>query len=271
MQSNSSCGEPNLSETLIRLRGREVLNPSAENCVTHPNLFEVDAMKAAILNEFKEQLSIEEVARPAPGAHEVLIEVQACGVCHSDLHVANGDWPQIVPITKKPLILGHEISGRVVEKGASVDHLELGDRVGVPWVHWTCGECEFCREGNENLCVKQQITGVTVDGGYAEFVKAPASHALKIPDELSCIDAAPLFCAGVTVYRALRHAKIQPGQRLAVFGVGGLGHLAVQIGQGLGATVSAIDVSEEKLEQARGLGASVTLNAAIVNGASRPF
>src|SRR6266404_431538 len=133
MQSNSSCGEPNLSETLIRLRGREVLNPSAENCVTHPNLFEVDAMKAAILNEFKEQLSIEEVARPAPGAHEVLIEVQACGVCHSDLHVANGDWPQIVPITKKPLILGHEITGCVVEKGASVNQLELGDRVGVPW------------------------------------------------------------------------------------------------------------------------------------------
>src|SRR5258708_15260967 len=222
-------------------------------------------MKAAILNEFKKQLSIEEVTRPTPGAHEVLIEAQACGVCHSDLHVANGDWPQIVPITKKPLILGHEITGRVVEKGASVNQLKLGERVGVPWVHWTCGECEFCREGNENLCAKQQITGVTVDGGYAEFVKAPASHALKIPDELSCIDAAPLFCAGVTVYRALRHAKIQPGQRLAVFGFGGLAHLAVQIRQRLEATVSAIDVSEEKLEHGRGLGASVALNAATVN------
>jgi len=222
-------------------------------------------MKAAILHEFKQPLTIEEVARPKPDAHELLIEVQACGVCHSDLHVASGDWPQIVPITKKPLILGHEIAGRVVEKGAAVHHLELGDSVGVPWVHWTCGECEFCREENENLCVKQQITGVTVDGGYAEFVKAPASHALKIPDELSCIEAAPLFCAGLTVYRALKHAKIEPGQRLAVFGVGGLGHLAVQIGVGLGATVSAIDVSEEKLEQARSLGASVTLNAAVVN------
>jgi len=222
-------------------------------------------MKAAILHEFKRPLSIEEVDRPKPGAHEVLIEVEACGVCHSDLHVADGDWPQIVPITKKPLILGHEIAGRVVEKGASVEHLELGDRVGVPWVHWTCGECEFCREGNENLCRKQQITGVTVDGGYAEFVKAPASHALKIPEGLSCIDAAPLFCAGVTVYRALNHAGIQPGQRLGVFGVGGLGHLAVQIGLGLGAAVSAIDVSDEKLEQARGLGASLTLNAAKAN------
>ena len=218
-------------------------------------------MKAAILHEFKKPLTIEDVVRPTPAAHEVLIEVQACGVCHSDLHVADGDWPQLIPITKRPLILGHEITGCVVEKGGSVNHLELGDRVGVPWVHWTCGECEFCREGNENRCVKQQITGVTVDGGYAEFVKAPASHALKIPDELSCIDAAPLFCAGVTVYRALKHAGIQPGQRLAVFGVGGLGHLAVQIGQGLGATISAIDVSDEKLEHARGLGASVTLNA----------
>lgn len=222
-------------------------------------------MKAAILREFKTPLSLEDVERPKPGAHEVLIEVEACGVCHSDLHVANGDWPQIVPITKTPLILGHEIAGRVVEKGTSVNDLEVGDRVGVPWVHWTCGECEFCREGNENLCVKQQITGVTVDGGYAEFVKAPASHALKIPDGLSCIDAAPLFCAGVTVYRALQHAKIQPGQRLAVFGVGGLGHLAVQIGGRLGAIVTAIDVSEEKLAHARSLGASVALNAASSN------
>jgi alcohol dehydrogenase, propanol-preferring len=222
-------------------------------------------MKAAILRELKRPLSIEEAAEPQPDADEVLIEVEGCGVCHSDLHVAEGDWPQIVPITKVPLILGHEIAGRVVEKGASVSNLELGDRVGVPWVHWTCGECEFCREGNENLCSKQKITGVTVDGGYAEFVKAPASHALKIPDELSCIEAAPLFCAGVTVYRALKRAKVKPGQRLAVFGVGGLGHLAVQIGHGLGAIVTAIDVTDEKLAQAKELGASVTLNSVTGN------
>src|SRR5258708_5068732 len=219
-------------------------------------------MKAAILNEFKKQLSIEEVARPTPGAHEVLIEVQACGVCHSDLHVANGDWPQIVPITKKPLILGHEITGRVVEKGASVNQLELGERVGVPWVHWTCGECEFCREGNENLCVKQKITGVTVDGGYAEMVKAPGSHVVKIPDAISSVQAAPLFCAGVTVYRALRQANIKPRQRLAGFGVGGLGHIAIQIGRELGAEVTAIDVAADKLEFARSLGAVAAWNAA---------
>src|SRR6202161_2123089 len=192
-------------------------------------------MKAAVLREFKEPLAIEDVIQPKPAAHEVLIEVEACGVCHSDLHLADGDWPQLVPSTKRPLILGHEIAGRVVEKGASVKQLEVGDRVGVPWVHWTCGECDFCREGNENLCVKQQITGVTVDGGYAEFVKAPASHALKIPDGLSCLEAAPRFCAGVTVYRALRRATNERRRRLAIFGVGGLGHLAVQIGHGLGA------------------------------------
>jgi alcohol dehydrogenase, propanol-preferring len=222
-------------------------------------------MKAALLREFKKPLTIEEVDRPKPGAGEVLIEVEACGVCHSDLHVADGDWTQLAGIVKKPLILGHEIAGRVIETGAAVRDLQIGDRVGVPWIHWTCGECEFCREGNENLCTGQQITGVTVDGGYAEFVKAPASHALKIPDGLSLVDAAPLFCAGVTVYRALKQAKVMPGQRLAVFGVGGLGHLAVQIGRGLGADVTAIDILDEKLALAKSLGASSVLNAASTN------
>jgi propanol-preferring alcohol dehydrogenase len=222
-------------------------------------------MKAALLREFKKPLTIEEVDRPKPGAGEVLIQVEACGVCHSDLHVADGDWAQLAGIVKKPLILGHEIAGRVIEKGAAVRDLQIGDRVGVPWIHWTCGECEFCREGNENICTGQQITGVTVDGGYAEFVKAPASHALKIPDGLSSVDAAPLFCAGVTVYRALKKAKVMPGQRLAVFGVGGLGHLAVQIGRGLGADVTAIDISDEKLALAKSLGASTMLNAASTN------
>ncbi len=219
-------------------------------------------MKAAVLHEFRKQLRIEEVPRPAPAANEVLIEVEACGVCHSDLHVADGDWTQLAGIVKRPLILGHEIAGRIVEKGAEVRELEIGDRVGVPWIHWTCGQCEFCREGNENLCVRQKITGVTVDGGYAEFTKAPASHVLKIPDGLSAAEAAPLFCAGVTVYRALKQAKVSPGQRLGIFGVGGLGHIAVQIGRALGAEVTAIDIVDEKLVLAKSLGASHTLNAA---------
>ncbi len=219
-------------------------------------------MKAAILREFKQSLAIEEFDRPKPESHEVLIEVEACGVCHSDLHVADGDWPQLARIVKKPLILGHEITGRVVEKGAAVRDLEVGDRVGVPWLHWSCGDCEVCREGNENLCARQKITGVTVDGGYAEFVKAPASHALKIPDGLSSVEAAPLFCAGVTVFRALKQAQIARGQRLAIFGIGGLGHIAVQIGRALGAEVAAVDISDEKLVLARSLGATHAFNAA---------
>jgi propanol-preferring alcohol dehydrogenase len=222
-------------------------------------------MKAAVLREFKKPLTLEEVGQPRPGVDEVLIRVEACGVCHSDVHVADGDWSQFAKLVKSPLILGHEIVGVVVDKGEEVRHLQIGDRVGVPWIHWTCGECEFCREGNENLCRQQKITGVTVDGGYAEFVKAPASHALRIPDGLSSAQVAPLFCAGVTVYRALKRAAILPGQRLAVFGIGGLGHLALQFGKALGAEVVAIDITEEKLELARTFGASATIDAATNN------
>ncbi|HEV1994473.1 MAG TPA: zinc-dependent alcohol dehydrogenase [Candidatus Acidoferrum sp.] len=218
-------------------------------------------MKAAVLQEFKKPLVIQEVARPTPGPEDILIEVEACGVCHSDLHVADGDWSQLAGIVKKPLILGHEVAGHVVEKGATVRDLHIGDRVGVPWIHWTCGECEWCRGGNENLCPQQKITGVTVDGGYAEFVKAPASHVQRIPDGLSAHDAAPLFCAGVTVYRALHKSQLAPNQRLGIFGVGGLGHLAIQIGRALGAEVIAIDISDEKLALAESLGAASTLNA----------
>ena len=219
-------------------------------------------MKAAVLHAFKTPLSLEEVARPEAGADDVLIEVEVCGVCHSDLHVADGDWTQLAGIVKKPLILGHEIVGRVVERGAAVQSVAVGERVGVPWVQWTCGQCEFCREGNENLCVRQRITGVMVDGGYAEYAKAPASHVVKIPDTLSSEQAAPLLCAGVTVHRALKQAKLRAGQRLAVFGVGGLGHIAVQLGRALGADVTAVDISEEKLALAKSLGATRTLNAA---------
>ena len=222
-------------------------------------------MKAAVLHELKKAMAIEEVDRPKPGDDDVLIKVEACGVCHSDLHVAEGDWKQFAGITKLPLIVGHEIAGKVVEMGAAVRSLKVGDRVGVPWIYWTCGECEFCREGNENLCVKQKITGVTVDGGYAEFIKAPSTHATKIPEAVSSVQAAPLFCAGVTVYRALMQAKPQRGQRLAVFGVGGLGHLAIQVAAHLGLEVSAIDVADEKLALARSLGAANAFNATTAN------
>ena len=218
-------------------------------------------MKAAVLREFQTPLSLEDVDRPIPSADEVLIQVEACGACHSDVHVADGDWTQLLRIIRRPLILGHEIAGRVVQTGDAVHDLRIGDRVGVPWIYWSCGECDFCKAENENLCIRQKITGVTVDGGYAEFVKAPASHTLKIPDGLSSLEAAPLFCAGLTVYRALKNAGPVTGRRLAVFGIGGLGHLAVQLGRIFGAEVTAVDVSDEKLELARKLGAVNTLDA----------
>jgi len=219
-------------------------------------------MKAAVLRDFKTPLTVQDVSVPKPTESEVLIKVEVCGVCHSDLHVADGDWSQLAGIVKRPLILGHEVVGTIVEAGSAVRGINVGDRVGVPWIHWTCGDCEFCRDGNENLCVQQQITGVTVDGGYAEFVKAPATHVARIPDNLASEQAAPLLCAGVTVHRALKQSRLTTGQRLGVFGVGGLGHLAVQIGCELGADVTAIDISAEKLALARSLGASRTLNAA---------
>src|SRR5260370_8063056 len=137
-------------------------------------------MKAAVLHGFKKALVLEDVARPLPEANDLLIRVEACGVCHSDLHVADGDWPQFTPITKIPLILGHEIAGRVVEKGSGVREFQIGDRVGVPWIYWTCGECEFCLEGNENLCTKQKITGVPVAPGFPQFVTPPPTHAVNI-------------------------------------------------------------------------------------------
>jgi len=219
-------------------------------------------MKAAVMREFKQPLAIETVEPPTLAADEVMIRVEACGVCHSDLHIAEGDWQQLLRLIKKPLIPGHEVVGRVVARGDAVTELEVGDRAGVAWVYWTCGDCDLCREGQENLCRNQIITGAMVDGGYAEFIKAKASHAIRVPEALNSAEAAPLFCAGVTVYRAVKRAHISEGERLAVFGIGGLGHLAVQIARHFGAQIIAVDVSEEKLELARSFGAEVTINAA---------
>jgi propanol-preferring alcohol dehydrogenase len=182
-------------------------------------------------------------------------------VIHTDLHLADGDWAAFAGLMKRPVVLGHEVVGRVVEKGRAVSELAAGDRVGVPWVYWSCGTCEPCKMGRENLCAARAITGVTVDGGYAEFLKAKASHALKVPQNLTPAEAAPLFCAGVTVHRAIKLAGLRAGDRLAVFGVGGLGHFAVQVAKAAGAEVLAIDVGEEKLALARACGADQTYNA----------
>ena len=217
-------------------------------------------MKAAILREIGAPIVIEEIATPEPKAGEVLIRVEACGLCHSDLHLADGDWDLLKPITKVPLILGHEAAGKVAKVGEGVTNLKVGDRVGVPWIFWTCGECEFCKEGRETLCSKQKITGCTVDGGFAEYMIAPATHASKIPDSLSVEQAAPLLCAGLTVYKAMKAAGVAKGQRVAIFGAGGLGHLGIQIAKAMECQVIALDVSDEKLEFAKSLGADTTIN-----------
>lgn len=219
-------------------------------------------MKAAVIQEFKQPLVIQDVEVPVPETDEVLIKVEACGVCHSDLSIADNDWPQLKRIIKKPLIPGHEVVGRVMKRGDKVKDLQAGDRVGVAWLHWSCGVCDLCKEGLENLCPNQAITGGSVDGGYAEYMRAKASHALKVPASLDSAAAAPLFCAGVTVYRAVKNAGVEPGQRVAVFGVGGLGHLAVQIAKTFGGKVIAVDVTADKLELAKQLGADQVVNAA---------
>jgi propanol-preferring alcohol dehydrogenase len=219
-------------------------------------------MRAAILTKFGASLQMADLPVPEPGPGEVLIRVHACGVCHSDLHLADGDWDLLKRITKMPLVLGHEITGTVESTGPDTGGFAPGDRVGVPWLHWTCGKCEFCLGGRETLCGEQSITGVTVDGGYAEFVKAKASHVARVPDALSLEEAAPLFCAGLTVYKALKSSGIRAGETLAVFGVGGLGHLAVQVAAAQGVRVAAVDIAPAKLELARECGAAILVDPA---------
>lgn len=223
-------------------------------------------MKAAVLTRIGAPLEISELPTPTPADDEVLIQLEACGVCHSDLSIIDGELPAFRAAAKPRLIPGHEAVGRIVARGSAVTDLVLGQRVGVAWLYHSCGACEPCREGNENLCRRGVVTGLMVDGGYAEFMKAKASHAIAVPDTLGAEEAAPLFCAGVTVYRALRNAGTAPGQRVAVFGVGGLGHLAVQIAKAMGAEVIGVDVASDKLALATELGASSVLLAADADG-----
>ncbi len=201
-------------------------------------------MKAAVLTAFQAPLAIEDVPVPEPQAEEILIEIHACGVCHSDLHIVDGDLPGFRAATRERVIPGHEVIGRVIRRGSSATAFKVGDRVGVPWLFRACGTCEQCLEGYENLCHKgAAVTGMTVNGGYAQYMCAHADYVVRIPEELRDEDAAPLLCAGVTSYRALKKAHVVAGQRVAVFGVGGLGHLAIQLARALGAEVftSCID------------------------------
>jgi len=222
-------------------------------------------MKAAVVHDFTKPLALEEVPIPTPGPGQVLIRVVASGVCHTDLHAAKGDWP-VKP--KLPFIPGHEGVGYVAALGPGVTSLKEGDRVGVPWLHSACGECEYCITGWETLCPHQQNTGYSVDGGFAEYVVAPAAYVGRIPDGLDFISAAPILCAGVTTYKGIKETDTRPGQWIVISGIGGLGHVAVQYAKAMGLHVAAVDIADEKLALARQLGADLTVNAATQDAAA---
>lgn len=215
-------------------------------------------MKAAVLHRVGEPLRIEQVPIPVPGAGEVLIRISACGVCHSDLHAVDGDWSSLPTL---PLIPGHEITGHVVALGAGVEQPAIGTAVGVPWMYSACGTCEFCLGGMETICAQRESTGYSKQGGYAEYMVAPAAFVASIPEGTDLYALAPILCAGVTTYRGLMRSKARPGQWVAVMGIGGLGHVAVQYARAMGLRVAAVDVSAEKLELARGYGAECLINA----------
>jgi propanol-preferring alcohol dehydrogenase len=216
-------------------------------------------MKAAVVTQLGQPLEIKEVDVPTIGPGQVLVRVQASGVCHTDLHAAEGDWP-VKPTA--PFIPGHEGVGEVAELGPGVTHLKEGDRVGVPWLHTACGRCAHCTGGWETLCESQQMTGYTVNGGYAQYVAADADYVGLIPDGLDFGPASPVLCAGVTVYKGLKETEIRPGQWVAISGIGGLGHMAVQYAKAMGMHVVAVDIADEKLALAQKLGADEVINAA---------
>ncbi|GAE34333.1 alcohol dehydrogenase AdhP [Halalkalibacter akibai] len=214
-------------------------------------------MKAAVVNQHKQKLEIKEMQIPTINRGEVLVKIEACGVCHTDLHAAHGDWP-VKP--KLPLIPGHEGVGIVTEIGEDVTNIKVGDRVGIPWLYSACGECEYCLTGRETLCHDQENGGYSVDGGYAEYCKAPANYVAKIPENVDPVEIAPILCAGVTTYKALKVSEAKPGDWVAIYGIGGLGHVALQYAKAMGFNVIAVDIQDDKLELAKQLGADHTIN-----------
>lgn len=214
--------------------------------------------RAAVVHSFGRPLVLEQVrARPLETG-QIRVKVEACGLCHTDIHAAHGDWP-VKP--QPPFVPGHEGIGIVVELGPGVTEVSVGERVAMPWLGYACGMCEYCVSGWETLCESQQNMGYTVDGGFGEYATAFARYVVPVPEGLNPIDAAPLTCAGVTTYKAVKVAGTRPSDLVAVIGVGGLGHLAIQYAAIAGGTVVAVDLFDEKLELARDLGATYTVNA----------
>lgn len=216
-------------------------------------------MRSAVVRDFRQPLTIEERPVPTPGDGQVVVKIETSGLCHTDIHAAHGDWP-VKPAL--PFVPGHEGVGIVTALGRGVSNLSEGDRVAVPWLGWACGSCEYCASGWETLCLQQKNTGYSVDGGYSEYVLAEASYVGRVPAGVDPLDAAPLTCAGVTTYKAVKVSAARSSDLVAVFGIGGLGHLAMQYAQIAGASVVAVDVVDSKLQLAKELGASYTINAA---------
>jgi propanol-preferring alcohol dehydrogenase len=215
-------------------------------------------MKAAVVTEFCKPLVIQEVPVPTPGPGQALVEIVASGVCHTDLHAAEGDWP-VKPTP--PFIPGHEGAGIVMAVGPGVTHVKIGDRVGIAWLHSACGHCEFCLSGWETLCHQQQNSGYSVNGSFAQYALAQADYLGRIPENLSFVEAAPILCAGVTTYKGLKQTKTRPGEWVVISGAGGLGHVAIQYAKVMGMHVAAVDLGPEKMALARKLGAEITIDA----------
>jgi propanol-preferring alcohol dehydrogenase len=216
-------------------------------------------MKAAVVHSFDQPLSIEDVPVPEPGPEQVLVRIEASGLCHTDIHAARGEWP-VEP--SPPFIPGHEGVGMVERVGPGNDHgIATGMRVAIPWLGYACGDCGYCNSGRETLCESQLNTGYAIDGGFAEYAVGYARHVVHVPDGIDPADAAPLTCAGVTTYKAVKVSGARSADLVAVFGVGGLGHLAVQYAAITGAEVVAVDVNAARLDAARSLGASHVVHA----------
>ena len=217
-----------------------------------------NTMKAAVVTEFNQPLQIQEVEIPKTSSGKVLVKMIATGVCHTDLHAMHGDWP-VKPTL--PFIPGHEGVGEVIEIGEGIEHLKVGDIVGVPWLYSACGHCDHCYAGWETLCKKQQNSGYSVNGSFAEYCLADGDYVGVIPDGVDLLEIAPILCAGVTVYKGLKMTEAKTGDWVAISGIGGLGHVAIQYAKTMGFNVVAIDVDDSKIELAKKLGADVAINA----------
>jgi len=215
----------------------------------------MDKMTAVQVNQSGDWEKIERDI-PQPSSHQVRIKIEACGICHSDIYVKDRIWPGIA----FPRIPGHEVAGVIDEIGPTVTHWKKGQRVGVGWAGKRCGQCLPCRRGDFINCEKHQITGIHYDGGYADYMIAPIEALAAIPDELSFAEAAPLLCAGITTFNALRHSQARPGDTVAIQGIGGLGHLAIQFAKKMGFRTVAISKGVDKEPLARKLGAHIYLN-----------